>query len=159
MLEFGIVNEINESHAVATVNILSRTTDWLPILTVANSFKKHFIPIRVGEQVAVLEDRIILGSLFHKGCSEPEANNSKEVITYEDGTTISYDTKTKDLSINAAENINIKCKNLNIDAKKTAFTGEEISHDGKDISKKHNHPQNDGNHFGGDINTSPPNKV
>ena len=112
MLEFGTIVETKSQNgkALAKVNILGRVTDWLPILSSANSFKRSFTPARINEQVAVLDDLLILGSIFNKGCSEPAGDNSKEIMEYEDGTLISYDSKNSVLLISAIKDISIKAK-------------------------------------------------
>jgi len=156
LLEFGTVVEVKSNKALARVNILGRVTDFLPILSSANSFKREFTLLRVNQQVAVLDDLLILGSIFNKNCPEPLGASHKEIVIYEDGTIISYDSSKQELFINAVKNINIKAVNLNITASKTSFMGGKISHDNVDISKTHIHPQNAGNHYGGNTFTSPP---
>jgi len=104
IVNYGTVTQtkMNEGKALARVKIFERETDWLPVVSISNSFKKHFIPVRVGEQVVVFSpfgdasSGFILRSIFNKGCKEPSlANDSMEVIKYEDGTVITYDTKAK----------------------------------------------------------------
>ena len=79
-----------------------RVTDFLPVLSLANSFFRVFFPIRVGEQVLVISlfgdanKGFILRSIFNKSCKEPDgASDTRTVIEFEDGTVVYYDTKTK----------------------------------------------------------------
>ena len=122
---FGTVSETKSDagYALARVKIDDRVTDFFPILSQSNTFKKHFIPIRVGEQVMVIcpygeaNIGLVLRSVFNKNSKEPTgSNNEREVITYEDGTTIFYDTKLKELNIEAVGMINITCKEATIKA-------------------------------------------
>lgn len=122
---FGTVSETKSDagYALARVKIDDRVTDFFPILSQSNTFKKHFIPIRVGEQVMVIcpygeaNIGLVLRSVFNKNSKEPEgSSNEREVITYEDGTTIFYDTKLKELNIEAVGMINITCKEATIKA-------------------------------------------
>ena len=117
LCSFGTVVETKsaEGLALARVKIDERVTDFFPVASRSNSFKKHYIPIRVGEQVAVFcpfgEANIgfILPSIFNKGSKEPTgSSDSREVVSYEDGTTFYYDTKRKELNINCVGDINIK---------------------------------------------------
>ena len=117
LCSFGTVVETKsaEGLALARVKIDERVTDFFPVASRSNSFKKHYIPIRVGEQVTVFcpfgEAKIgfILPSIFNKGSKEPTgASDSREVVSYEDGTTFYYDTKRKELNINCVGDINIK---------------------------------------------------
>jgi len=125
--------------ALARVNILDRVTDFLPVLQMANSFKTHAIPIRPGEQVIVLQlfgngdSGVILGSIFNKGQKEPAGySDTREVITYSDGTTISYDEVSKTLDVDAVNAININCKNATVVSDAISITAA-TSHEG-DIS-------------------------
>ena len=109
---------------LAKVKIDDRVTDFFPIASKSNSFKKHYIPARVGEQVTVFcpfgEANIgfILPSIFNKSSKEPNgASNTREVVTYEDGTTFFYDTKSKELNVNCVGDVKIKAGgNINIEA-------------------------------------------
>ena len=117
LCSFGTIVETKSANglALAKVKIDDRVTDFFPIASKSNSFKKHYIPVRVGEQVTVFcpfgEANIgfILPSIFNKSSKEPNgASNTREVVTYEDGTTFFYDTKSKELNVNCAGDINIK---------------------------------------------------
>ncbi len=162
----GTISETKsaDGKALARVKLFKRTTDFYPILSFSNLFKRHFIPARVGEQVLVIHPfgeasvGFIIRGIFNKSRKEhPLANDHTEVIDYEDGTVITYDTKAKKLSIKCVGDMEIEAKNITIKANNTTFVGGGINHDGIDISKAHNHPQNGGDHYGGGTNTSPPN--
>ena len=123
---FGTVSETKSDagYALARVKIDDRVTDFFPVVSKSNSFKKHYIPVRVGEQVTVFcpfgEANIgfILPSIFNKGSKEPTgASDTREVVTYEDGTTFFYDTKIKELNVNCVGDVKIKAGgNINIEA-------------------------------------------
>ena len=101
-----------------------RVTDFLPVLSFANTFFRVFIPIRVGEQVLVISPfgdtnkGFIFRSIFNKGCKEPNgASENRTVIEFEDGTIIFYDTKSKKLDFNCVGDVSIKAAgNINIEA-------------------------------------------
>lgn len=122
---FGTVVETKsaEGLALARVKIDDRVTDFFPVASQSNSYKKHYIPVRVGEQVTVFcpygEANIgfIVKSIFNKGCKEPMgASDTREVITYEDGTSFFYDTEIKELNINCVGDVKLKVGgNLSID--------------------------------------------
>lgn len=144
LVAIGTITESKSASglALARVNILGRVTDFLPVMQSANSFKTHATPIRPGEQVVVLQpfgsgdSGVILGSLFNKGQKEPAGySDTKEVMTYSDGTTISYDETSKTLVVDAVNAINISCKNATVVAdsiKITAITSHkgDVSIDG-----------------------------
>lgn len=126
LCSFGTIVETKSANglALAKVKIDDRVTDFFPVVSKSNSFKKHYIPVRVGEQVTVFcpfgEANIgfILPSIFNKGSKEPNgASNTREVVTYEDGTTFFYDTKSKELNVNCVGDVKIKAGgNINIEA-------------------------------------------
>ena len=126
LCSFGTIVETKSANglALAKVKIDDRVTDFFPVASKSNSFKKHYIPVRVGEQVTVFcpfgEANIgfILPSIFNKGSKEPTgASDTREVVTYEDGTTFFYDTKSKELNVNCVGDVKIKAGgNINIEA-------------------------------------------
>lgn len=120
----GTISEVVEAKALVRVTLLDRVTDFLPVLMFANSFKKHFMPLRVGEQVIVISpygeasSGFVIRGIFNRGCREPElANDTTEVIEFEDGTVVMYDTKAKHLFMNAVGDITIKAAgNIKLEA-------------------------------------------
>ena len=88
IVNFGTIDatKANESKALARVKVGDRVTDFLPVLSIANSFVKVWIPPRVGEQVAVISpfgdasSGFIIPAIFNKGCREPSGANSGNVI-------------------------------------------------------------------------------
>lgn len=124
LINIGTIAETKstEGKALARVNIANRQSDFLPIVSFCNSFKRHFAPVRVGEQVLVFcpqgENSIgfIVRGIFNQNCKEPQGNDTKEIITYEDGVSFSYDTSTSTLEIAAPKSINITCTHANIKA-------------------------------------------
>jgi phage baseplate assembly protein V len=98
-------------------------SDFLPVMNFSNSFKRHWIPVRVGEQVLVIspfgeaDSGFIIRAIFNKGRKEPAgANDTTEIIEYEDGTRISYDTEAKELKVQAAGKVTIICTAATITA-------------------------------------------
>lgn len=120
-----------EGLALARVDVGERETDFFPVVGQSNSFKKHFVPVRVGEQVAVFcpfgEANVgfIIRSIFNKGSKEPQGSSeNREVIQYEDGTTIFYDTKLKELNITAVGKVKVKCVEAEVFSDTTTITSK-----------------------------------
>ncbi len=122
-VEVGTVVGVDLSNrALVRVQLGDRVTNWLPYKSIANAFIKVWMPPRVGEQVTVLlpfaeaNGGIAYGSIFNKGCKEPEgANDHNFIVEFEDGTRIVYDTATHDLSISTSGAINLTASALNIE--------------------------------------------
>lgn len=111
-----------DGKALARVKISEdAASDFLPVMNFSNSFKRHWIPVRVNEQVLVIcpfgeaDSGFIIRGIFNKGRKEHAlSNDHTEVIDYEDGTVITYDTEAKELKIAAVGTINITAANINI---------------------------------------------
>jgi len=95
--------------ATAVASFGSRDSDVLPVATQANSFKRHFVPRRVNEQVVVVGSKdsgIIVGSVFCEGCEEPSGSSDNcEVIEYENGGRIVTDTANGTISFSGFQYI------------------------------------------------------
>lgn len=139
LIQFGTITEtkIEAGKMLARVKVDDdRVTDFFPVLSKNNSFTKKASPIRVGEQVVVLSPGgvgnvgVILGSIYNTSNKEPDGlNNKREVITYEDGTIIFYDTESKTLDVNAVGLINIVCKEATLKAN-TIYIESTSTHKG-----------------------------
>jgi len=123
LISIGTVHSISKNKKLAVVDVMGRKTASFPIMGDANTFKRKASPVRVGEQVAVFcpmgnsDFGFIIAGMFNIDCKEPDGfNENIEITEYEDGTTISYDVKAKELKINAVNKINIICKSANIQA-------------------------------------------
>ena len=133
LINIGTVVSVSEDKRLAVVDILGRKTNLLPVISGANSFKKKATPVRVGEQVAVFcpngnsDFGFVLGGIFNSDCKEPAGfNKDVEITQYEDGTTISYDVKAKELKIDAVGKITIICKDANITANSVVIDSGNI---------------------------------
>jgi phage baseplate assembly protein V len=125
LISIGTISETksSEGKALARVKIFDRVTDFYPVVSFSNTFKRHFIPIRVNEQVLVFSpygdasSGFIIRGIFNRGRKEHSlSNDHTEVIDFEDGTVITYDTEAKELKIDAVNKITVICKSANVKA-------------------------------------------
>ena len=147
-VEVGPIVGVDLSNrALVRVKLGDRVTNWMPYKSIANAFMKVWMPPRVGEQVTVLlpfaeaNGGIAVGSIFNKGCKEPEgANDHNFIVEFEDGTRIVYDTNTHDLSISTSGAINLTASavniegNLNVSGTITDEKGSLTTHIHKDVA-------------------------
>ncbi len=113
LIQIGtIVNVDPENRALVRVELFERVTDWIPYKMVSNSHIRLWIPPRVGEQVIVLspfgegDDGIVLGGIYNIDQKEPAGSNDHtSIVVFEDGTSITYDTTAKALTINASGSV------------------------------------------------------
>lgn len=117
LIEAGTVVEVDTTKSLVKVDLLGVITDWLPLLAQANSFKKQFVSVRTGQQVVVLANRYVVGSIFNVDCKEPDGSNEHiDISLYEDGTRIEYDTQAKTLLVDCVGEVNVKsATTLNIE--------------------------------------------
>jgi len=131
VIHIGTVVEAKAEKSLVKVDVLGRITDWLPLLQQANSFKRRFVSMRKGQQVVVLANRVVIGSIFNVDCLEPDgANEHIDVVEYEDGTRIEYDTEAKTLNIEAVGDLNITCKNAVVTADSVDVKSTDIKLNG-----------------------------
>ena len=101
-----------------------RVSAFLPVVSIANSFVKIYVPIRVGEQVLVVSpfgnsnSGFIIRSIFNRNCKEPDGSNEHTtVVEFEDGTRFTYDSKAKVFLADCAGDITLKAGgNIKIEA-------------------------------------------
>jgi phage baseplate assembly protein V len=112
LLRFGTISEVQGDKA--RVKLAEKlVTDFLPVLQFANSYKRKWEPIRPGEQCFVLPNLgdinsglIVRGVYFDK-LPAPTTSGKEEKTVYEDGTTISYNTESKTLTVSLADKATI----------------------------------------------------
>jgi phage baseplate assembly protein V len=134
-IQIGTITEVDNKKALARVEVDGRVTDWLPIISMSSKFKRHFTPIRIKDQVMVLnpfgsnENGFILRGVFFKDVDVPiGAEDDIEIIEYEDGTILKFDIKNKLVSIDTPNSFKLNVGgNIDITAGgKITINGSEI---------------------------------
>jgi phage baseplate assembly protein V len=123
------------------VSVDDRVTNWLPVKTQASSFLVVHTPVRIGDQVMVLnpygnnEDGFVIRGLTQKDIPLPnEADEDTFIAKFEDGTTHIHNTKTKEISLNTPCNITIiTAENINLECKSAAIKADEVTIDSSKI--------------------------
>jgi phage baseplate assembly protein V len=103
-----------------------------PVISFANSFKKHWVPIRANEQVLVVfpfgnaNKGYIFRGIFWTELKEPAgANNKTEIIEYEDGARLTYNTETSALNVIGVKVVEIEsADSIVLKSKKIVLDGE-----------------------------------
>ena len=121
-----------EGKALATVKVGDDESIAFPVVSFANSFKKHWIPIRKGEQVVVVfpfgnaNKGFIIRSIFWKKLKEPSgADKDTEIVEYEDGARFEYSVKTSNLKVTGVKVILVKSADeITLESKKITLDGE-----------------------------------
>jgi phage baseplate assembly protein V len=145
----GIVTSINPSKCTARVKF-EDSDDLISAelqIVARGSFKnKDYWMPKVGEHVFCTFTRekkgYILGSLYSEDSAPPVTDGNKRHTSFDDGTSIEYDTNTHTLSIHCVGPVNIKADgNVNVE-------GDVIA-DGISL-KNHTHPEAETAPSGGD---------
>lgn len=115
----GKIVEVNYEKSLVKVDYQGTISDFMPYKQVANSYVKIYTPARVGEQVSIIEldggFMYAIASFFNVDYPS-NGDEFTHKITYEDGTELSYNTKSNTLEINAVKTINITCVDCNVKA-------------------------------------------
>jgi len=152
LCQIGTISEVYEKQRpndhddyalFARVDIMGRVTDFFPVMSQQGSFKKHYVPSQVGEQVMVLcpfgnaNVGYILRGVFHSD-GEPivhgEKDRKTEYIEYADGTKIEIslaDKKIKldtpmDIAVKSAKSIDVTCKDVTVKANSALIDSPSI---------------------------------
>jgi phage baseplate assembly protein V len=128
----SIVTPNTEGKALATIRIGKSESIEFPVVSFANSFRKHWIPIRANEQVVVVfplgnaNQGFIFRGIFWKKLKEPNgADDKTEIIEYEDGARFEYSTKTSSLKVTGVKTVIVDSSDdVKIESKKITLKGD-----------------------------------
>jgi phage baseplate assembly protein V len=135
LVSFGTISQTKsaDGKSLARVKLGDRESDFLPSLSLVNSFFKVYSPMRVGEQVVVVSPfgeasgGFILRSIFNRSFKEPSwADDTTAGVEFEDGTTITYNTSSKELKIDAVDKITIICESASVTADDVTISANTV---------------------------------
>lgn len=114
LIGLGTIAQADHSSARVKVDINGRVTDWLPIpADIGNNFIR-WRPLRVGTQVLVAcpggdpANAIIVQILYSAALSPPANRGDVDIIAFDDGTTLEYDTGAKRLTVKATDRLTVE---------------------------------------------------
>ena len=124
-----------EGKALATVSVgEDEESEFFPVLSLSSSFKKHWIPIRANEQVIVLHPfgnankGYLIRGIFFKSSKEPTgANDTTEVMEFEDGARFTYDTSTGLFQVSGVKKMVFKSPIITLDGEVNATKSLTVS--------------------------------
>jgi phage baseplate assembly protein V len=137
-IRLGVISEVEVNGTRARVKLADKlVTDFLPVLQIANSYKREWTPLRVKEQVVVLpvlgelNSGVILRGIYYTEFQAPSTDANTQKTVYKDGTDgtdgteITYTPSTKTLNITGNVNITIS-GNANITVQNADITAQSI---------------------------------
>jgi len=139
-LKFGTVSAVDEKTMRVRVRLPdldNLRTDWLPVgVRKSKADKDYWLP-DVGEHVAVLldgrgEDGVVICAIFSEADAVPVASRDKWHRRFADGTTLDYDRKAHQLTVNcvggitvvAAGQVLVQAPSVTLDTPSTTCTGD-----------------------------------
>jgi phage baseplate assembly protein gpV len=130
MLKYGIISEVNYKKGEARVNFVDQeiVSDWLPLPGSMNTVRHY----PVNALVAVVmhdngEDGIIHSRSIIDSEQAPEwANENTEGYQFKDGTSVYYDSSSKELTIDAGDTgeLVFNCRKLTVSGDVVAGIGK-----------------------------------
>ncbi len=122
LLTIGVISATDHPNGLCRVTIDEIQTDWLLVpQRVGNNYTQNN-PVRIGTQVLLasvsgdLLQGVIIAMLPSEQLPTPSNEPHLDIIKFNDGTTLSYDSDSKQLDISAVNSINVTCKNAQISA-------------------------------------------
>ena len=122
LLCIGVISENDHHNNLCKATIGDISTNWLSVPQAVGHNYTQNNPIRIGTQVLLasisgdLSQAVIIAMLPSEQLHPPSAEHHLDVIKFNDGTVIKYDSEKKQLDINAVNKINVTCKNAVITA-------------------------------------------
>lgn len=128
IIRLGQIFEIDYAVAKARIKIGDLETDWLPWITANSGANKDWNPPEIDEQVIVLSpcgelnQGIIFPSLYRGNA--PENSGNIQSVTFADGSKISFDRSSGNLTLDVKGSANIKVAgNAQIEATNITLKG------------------------------------
>lgn len=114
----GIIAEVDHPSARVKVNINGRLTGWLQTpAEIGNNFIR-WRPLRIGTQVLTVSpggdpaNAIIAQILYSAALAPPADKGEIDLIKFDDGTTLQYDSEKHELSIHCVGDIHFKADGI-----------------------------------------------
>ena len=156
MIQYGVITQYRYTtfgsgkKLEVKVSVDDRVTNWLLVKTQASSFLTVHTPVRIGDQVAVLnpygnnEDGFVVLGLIQEDIPLPsEADENTLVALFEDGTKYKHDAGAKEISIDTPCSMNVSTKkdvtltcdaNVNVECKSSTVKASEVTLDSSSIN-------------------------
>ena len=162
LIRIGTIAELDYENKKLRVKTGELITDWLPWPAEIGKNFKRWRPLREGTQVVLAcpsgdtAQALIISMLYSNAVDSPltDAEGNIDLIQFDDGTKLEYDSSSSTLTVDATSKITIKASEmLTLEAPNISIKGEVTQTDGDITSdgisvQKHTHKQTKGDDFG-----------
>ena len=153
MIRMGTIDQVDFARHRVRVKCGDILTDWIPAPADIGHNYRRWLPVRTGTQVVLaspageLAQARIVSHLYTEALAAPSAEKQLDMIAFNDGTRIHYDSKARALSIKVTGSVAVSAPHISIDGEAGDIMVNGIS------LVNHVHPQNNGNDTGGGVDT------
>lgn len=130
IVKIAVISEVNHSDKLIRVSAGDIQSAWLPWPADVGKNYKRWRPLRQGQQVVLvspsgdLSQAVIVGMLYSNVLDSPSDDENLDLIEYDDGTVISYDSDAHKLTIDCVSDVHVNAVNASIDATALDITAE-----------------------------------
>lgn len=113
---YGTIAEVDHARGRVRVDVAGRLTDWLPAPGNVGQNYRAWSPTRVGTQVLVTSpsgdpaNGVVSQILYSDQLPPAETGADLDVIQFDDGTRIAYDSAAQKLSVFTPGDITVECQ-------------------------------------------------
>lgn len=108
LVRIGVIDQVDHAARRIRVTAGGMTSAWLPWPAEVGRNFKRWRPLRTGQQVVLaapsgeLAQAVVVGLLYSDSLDSPSTDEHKDLIQFDDGTRIEYDSGTSKLTIDCA---------------------------------------------------------
>lgn len=117
---FGTVSELDHKAKKLRVTDGNLTSGWLPFPAETGRNYRRWRPIKLGQQLIVLcragdpSNGVIIGELYCESNDAPLTDENIDLIEFNDGAELRYDSKNKVMTIQSAGELNLIATRINM---------------------------------------------
>lgn len=122
LLRIGVIESVDTSTKQCRVQIGDLLTGWLDMPADIGRNYKRWRPLRIGTQVLLacpggdISAGIIIAMLFSNQQTAPDDNEAIDLIAFDDGTSLQYDSAAHRLTIDCVGAVDISCTDAGVTA-------------------------------------------
>jgi phage baseplate assembly protein V len=131
MVRIGAIHEVDAANKRIRVRSGAITTGWIPWPAEIGRNYRRWRPLRTGQQVIMvspcgdLSQAVVAGMLYTSALASPSSDEDLDIIEYEDGTVIKYDSGESLLTIDSVGDVVINCVGATLMCETAAVTASE----------------------------------